>query len=103
MYYVNCLKLPIMKMHIKVGTFQSGKSIFLRLLLFKFNLKYGIKLFFISYKIYFFTIRFMTISILRMDAINVFLSEHCNENFFLGFAGLTSYEGKVDAEIHSRC
>ena len=75
MCYVNCRELPVMKIHIKVAIFQPGKSIFQRLLLFKFHFKYAMKLFFIPYKIAYFTIRFMTILIPRIDAINVFLSE----------------------------
>ena len=80
-----------MKMHIEVGTFQSGKSLFLRLLLlFKLHFKYAIKCF-ISYKICYFTIHFTTRK-LRIDVENL-LSEHCNANHFSTLSILHTHEG----------
>ena len=103
MCYVNCLKLPIMKIHVKVGTFRSGKSIFLRLLLFKFHFKYAIKLFFIPYQNILLYDPFYDYFNITYWCNKCFLNEHCNENYFEGFVEFTFYEGKVDAEIHSRC
>ena len=49
-------------------------------------------IFFILYKISYFTIRFVTILILPIEVENV-LSEHCNANYFSTLSILDIHEG----------